>query len=84
MSAELLTTVIGFATILLGIGGGFGWMIRWFDARCDRLEKGLETRLGERIDQVATRLGRVEDEIVEVKIAVARLEGPPRHLLSAR
>lgn len=55
----------------------------------------VESRLTERINTVesnlTTRITRLEHsvdgmrgELVEVKIAVARLEGPPRHLVTAR
>ncbi|WP_159498962.1 hypothetical protein [Microbacterium sp. 18062] len=60
-------------------------------ARIDGVEEklsaridGVEEKLGARIDKVDARIGGVERELVEVKIAVARIEGPPRHLLSAR
>ena len=41
----------------------------------------VEAKLTERIDKVATNLDGVERELVEVKIGLARLEGPPRRLL---
>jgi hypothetical protein len=44
----------------------------------------VETRLTERIDGVETRLTAVEHGLVDVKIAIARLEGPPPRLLTAR
>ncbi len=49
----------------------------------DRID-GVETRLTERIDSVETRLTAVEHGLVDVKIAIARLEGPPPRLLTAR
>lgn len=61
------------------------------DARIDGVETrlieridGVETRLTERIDGVETRLTQVEQGLVEVKIAVARLEGPPPRLAPVR
>jgi phage baseplate assembly protein W len=64
-------------------------------SRIERVETNLgsridrvETELGSRIERVKTELGvrieRVQTELVEVKIAVARIEGPPRHLVTAR
>jgi len=63
------------------------------DGLADRVGN-LETTtaaLGSRIDGLADRVGKVETEIggmrgdlVEVKISVARLEGPPRHLVTSR
>ncbi len=56
--------------------------------RIDAVEQRLGDRLGARIDalddQLSARIDGVARELVEVKIAVARLEGPPRHLLTAR
>ena len=69
MSAEMITMLVGVVSILLVLAGAFGWMIHRLDL--------LESKLGARIDKVA-------DELVEVKIAVARVEGPPRHILPAR
>ena len=49
---------------------------------------GVESKLGARIDGVESKLGtridKFADELVEVKVAIARIEGPPRHLVPAR
>lgn len=73
MSIEMITVLIGIVSILLAFAGAFGWMVH----RMDLLENRLEYKIGARIDRAA-------DELVEVKIAIARVEGPPRHLLAAR
>jgi len=48
----------------------------------------VEAKLSKRIDEVETKLSRRIDqvgaEVVDVRIAVARLEGPPRHLQPIR
>jgi hypothetical protein len=54
------------------------------EARLTERIDGVETRLTERIDGVETRLTAVEHGLVDVKIAIARLEGPPPRLLTAR
>jgi len=54
------------------------------EARLTERIDGVETRLTERIDSVETRLTAVEHGLVDVKIAIARLEGPPPRLLTAR
>ncbi|MBB4139439.1 hypothetical protein [Microbacterium invictum] len=64
-------------------------------ARIDSVEEKLgaridsvEEKLGARIDSVEEKLGARIDgaqrELVELKIGLARLEGPPRHLIPAR
>jgi uncharacterized protein YdcH (DUF465 family) len=49
---------------------------------------GVESGLNDRIDRVEQELGdrmeRVEQSVVELKVAVARIEGPQRHLLLSR
>ncbi len=80
MSTETIAIVLSAATLLLGFVSAFGWLIHRMDARIDRVENAL----GDRIDRVENELEGVRRELVEVKIAVARIEGPPRHLLPAR
>lgn len=72
MSIETIAILISGATLLLGYFTAFGWMAH----RSDQQFVRSSTELGGRID-------RVEHELVEVKIAVARIEGPPRPALSA-
>ena len=80
MSVETITTISSALGLLLGFLGMFGWLI----ARIDR----VEARLGARIDggeaKLGARIDGVERELVEVKIGLARLEGPPHRLLPAR
>ncbi|MBO3662890.1 hypothetical protein [Microbacterium stercoris] len=83
VSAELIAIIaVGVAMI-----GSLGWVMTRFDAKLDSVEGRLETRigsridavehrLGSRIDAVEHRLGTIESEIVELKVAVARIEGP--------
>lgn len=84
MSVEMITTLVGVVSMLLALAGGFGWMIHRMDSRMD----SFEIRLGARIDTVEEKLGaridKVASEQVELKVAIARIEGPPRHLVSAR
>ena len=72
MSSELIAIISTGVTLAIAMLGGFAWII----ARLDRTEE----RLGARIDTVEERLGArietVDHELVEVKIAVARIEGP--------
>ncbi|KRD49838.1 hypothetical protein ASE34_16705 [Microbacterium sp. Root280D1] len=90
MSAEIITIVISAVGLLLALGGtmfaGFAWCIRRSDSlRTDLV--GVETSLGARIDGVEQRLtARIDGvaaDVTELKVAVARLEGPQRHLIVA-
>jgi hypothetical protein len=61
----------GFAATLLGGTAGL----------LARQSRKLETRFGARFDHIEGRLDRVESEIVELKVAVPRIEGPRTRLL---
>lgn len=83
MSAEIIAIVLSAGGLLLTLGGtmfaGFAWCIRRIDA--------VERSLGARIDAVERTLGARIDAVAydttELKIAVARIEGPQRHLIVA-
>ncbi len=76
MTSETLTIVISAIGIVLTLGTSLfaagAWMVRRIDDRIDAVEE----RLSSRIDAVAA-------DVTDLKISVARLEGPPRHLLTA-
>jgi len=57
---------VALVTFIGAVGGLLSRQSRW---------------ISERFDQVDRRMDRVEAELVEVKIAVARLEGPQPRLL---
>lgn len=80
MSAELIGVVLtGLGVVItLGLGmlSGFAWVSR----RIDRVEDKLSTR----IDGVEAEMSGLHNEMTEVKIAVARLEGPRPHLIVGR
>lgn len=82
VSAEIIAVVLSAIGIVLTLGTsmflGFAWCVRRTDAVDHKLSAridGVETRLGERIDNLA-------HEVTELKVAVARLEGPVPHLLT--
>lgn len=76
MTTEVLAIIISAIGIVLTLGASLfaagAWMIHRIDARIDAVDEKLSTR----IDAVAA-------DVTELKISVARLEGPPRHLLTA-
>ncbi|UJP08927.1 hypothetical protein L2X99_10580 [Microbacterium sp. KUDC0406] len=53
------------------------------DDKTDSLEAKLMTRIDQVDTKLSTRIDSVQSELVEVKIAIARIE-PPRHLIAAR
>lgn len=85
-------------TLGLGMLSGFGWIVRRIDrvddklsARIDGVEHklsaridGVEHKLSARIDAVEVGQSEVKSELTEVKIAIARFEGPRPHLVVAR
>lgn len=90
----MVIALFAFAVAVLGgVGGMIAHQSRGLDARFDQVDVRFDQvdaridRLDTRIDRVEGRMDRVESqldhlagEIVEVKIAVARLEGPQRRL----
>lgn len=94
MSAEVLTIVFSALGIVLTLGGssfaGLAWLVRRIDAVEQRLNDkidAVETRLTEKIDAVdirlSTRIDALASDMVEVKISLARIEGPARRLVVA-
>ncbi|MGH3688854.1 MAG: hypothetical protein ACRDT7_01745 [Microbacterium sp.] len=77
MTIETLTIVISAMGIVLTLGASLfaagAWMVRRIDERIDAVGEKLTAR----IDAVAA-------DVTDLKVSVARLEGPPRHLLAAR
>jgi hypothetical protein len=75
VTTETLTIVISAIGIVLTLGTSLfaagAWMVRRIDDRIDAVDEKLSTR----IDAVAA-------DLTDLKISVARLEGPPRHLLT--
>ena len=73
MSTETLATIMSAVGVVVTLGTsmfvGAAWMVRRIDA--------VDDKLTARIDAVAA-------DVTDLKISVARLEGPPRHLLAAR
>lgn len=69
VSVEVITMLATAATTLVAIISGFGWMIGRMDTR---------------FSAVDAKFDRIEHELTEVKIAIARLEGPRPRLVSTR
>ncbi len=83
VSAEIITMIASAVAIVAAIGGVFAWGMKRIDAKFEKVDARFD-RVDARFERVEDRLSRVEHELTEVKIAVARLEGPPRHLIPVR
>lgn len=87
MSPDVIGMIIAlFAFTLTVLGGVAGMLARQtknlegqFNQRFDRID-GRMDRFDGRMDRFDGRMERLENEVVEIKIAVARLEGPQRRL----
>lgn len=80
MSTETITVLISTVSMPLAFAGAFGWMIHRMDAG----NADVKADLGSRIDKLGTRVDNLAGELVELKVAVARIEGTPRHLITGR
>jgi hypothetical protein len=88
VTTETLTIVISAIGIVLTLGTSLfaagAWMIRRIDDRIDAVDEKLSTRIDAVDEKLSTRIDAVAADVTDLKISVARLEGPPRHLLTAR
>ncbi|MFJ4166240.1 hypothetical protein ACIPY5_11845 [Microbacterium sp. NPDC089698] len=70
----------GLLTLGIAMFAGFAWVIRRIDT--------VEQKLGARIDRVEQNQAEfrtsVEHELTEVKVAIARIEGPRPRLILER
>ncbi len=87
MTTETLTIVISAVGIVLTLGASLfaagAWMIRRIDDRIDAVDEKLSTRIDAVDEKLSSRIDAVAADVTDLKISVARLEGPPRHLLTA-
>lgn len=91
VSGEVIATLGVGATLLVATVAGFGWMIQYVDRRFARVDDQF-ARVDEKIDAqgesvreiITARVGAVERELVELKVAVARMEGPRPRFSTAR
>lgn len=87
MTPEMIATISAMLAVLAATGGMFAWLHRHMDRRFDQAEARMEARF-ERVDarfeKVDERLKELATELTEVKITVARLEGPRPRLIPVR
>lgn len=101
MSAEMISTVLVAASVLIALGGGLfaglAWVLKRMehlfakvDERFEKIDKRFDkvdarfAKVDERFDRVDERLIQLQSELNDVKVAVARLEGPPPRLYFPR
>ncbi|PQZ54765.1 MULTISPECIES: hypothetical protein [unclassified Microbacterium] len=87
MTTETLTIVISAIGIVLTLGTSLfaagAWMVRRIDDRIDAVDEKLSTRIDAVDEKLSSRIDAVAADVTDLKNSVARLEGPPRHLLTA-
>ncbi|WP_447653429.1 response regulator [Microbacterium sufflavum] len=91
---EVITILGSTVTIIVAMASGFGWLVTRMDARFAASDARMNERfamveerfsgMDARFGALEERLSGIEHEVTEVRIAVARLEGPPRRLISVR
>ncbi|AZH80030.1 hypothetical protein CSX12_17045 [Microbacterium sp. Y-01] len=86
MSPETLTIILSAIGVVLTLTTSLfaagAWMVRRIDDRIDAVDEKLSTRIDAVDDKLSARIDAVATDVTDLKIAVARLEGPPRHLLT--
>jgi len=80
MSAEMIITIATFVGILATFAAGFGWLLH----RIDAVENKLSARIDSIDDKLSARIDNVHAEVTELKIAVARWEGPRPNFAATR
>ena len=85
MSADTVTIIVSSIGIVLTLGASLfaagAWMIRRIDERLGTVDHRLSPRIGSVEGRLGARIDAVAADVTDLKIAVARLEGPPRRLL---
>lgn len=80
MSAEMISVILVAAGVLITIGvdffAGLAWLLRRMDERFDTVDH--------RFAKLDEQLTSVRSELNDVKVAVARLEGPQQRLIFPR
>lgn len=97
VSVEAMTMIASAVSVVVAFAGLGAWFIRRLDARFERVDARFDQvdarfdqvdarfeRVDARFDRLEDRIAGVEHELTEVKIAVARLEGPQPRLMTAR
>jgi hypothetical protein len=88
VTPETLTIILSAIGVVLTLTTSLfaagAWMVRRIDDRIDAVDEKLSTRIDAVDEKLSTRIDAVATDVTDLKIAVARLEGPPRRLLTSR
>lgn len=87
MSAEMFSLIFVAAGVVITLGSGFiaglAWLLRRMDERFEKVDQRFD-KADDRFSQVDEQIRSVQSELNEVKVAVARLEGPQQRLILPR
>ncbi|PCE15742.1 hypothetical protein AUC47_12790 [Microbacterium sp. SZ1] len=87
VSMELIAIIACAVSVIVAFVSACGWFLTRMDARYAAADARMEARFAAadaRIDRLETRMGGVEHELSQVKVAIARLEGPLPRLVTSR
>ncbi|MCM3778560.1 response regulator [Microbacterium hydrocarbonoxydans] len=98
VSVEVIAIIACGVSVIVAFVSACGWFLTRMDARFAAADARMDARFAAadarmdarfaaadtRIDRLETRMGGVEHELSEVKVAIARLEGPLPRLVTSR
>lgn len=87
VSMELIAIIACGVSVIVAFVSACGWFLTRMDERFAAADARMDARFaaaGARMDRLETRMGGVEHELSEVKVAIARLEGPLPRLVTSR
>ena len=84
LSVEVITFIVSAASLMVTLGGGlfagFAWVLR----RMDEQSSNVDAKFDSRFDTLSTQMSTLQTELNDVKVSVARLEGPRPRLILPR
>ena len=87
VSAEIIAVVISAIVAIVAVLGGMFAFARFFLSRMDRRFAEVHEEFSDVREEIAvlrTEVRTVAADVVDLKVAVARIEGPTPRLLPAR
>lgn len=84
VSVEVITMLACAVSIIIAFASGCGWLINRMDVRFARMDARIDEKFAAQDARIDEKFARVDRELAELRIAIARLEGPPRRLATVR